>query len=298
MNSLPKWSSTNALISRVRLFAGLNPEELAEICVGARKINAARDELLFRKDDACTGLLVIIHGQVKLFFSSPQGNEKILGVFGQMQTLGESALFQGNNHQIFAQTLNECMLLHICKAKILDALNSNRSFARRVIEHLSQSVSALIQDVESYSLHSGRQRVINYLAREALRANPALPDLAKSSPRSGLAKEKQTLLIIHLTTSKGVIASRLNLTQEHFSRILHDLSTCGLLSVAGRDIHIEKPARFWQCASQIVTEAEDEQQKDLALIEPSEQPARGSLVRLTSEKNAQRPSSRHDVACR
>ena len=280
MNCLPKWSSTNSLISRVPLFEGLNPEELAEICIGSRTMNAARGEILFRKDDACTGLLVIIYGQVKLFSSSPLGNEKILGVFDQMQTLGESTLFQGKRHQIFAQALNDCMLLHIAKARILDALDNNPIFARQVIEHLSQSVSELIQDVESYSLHSGRQRVINYLAREALRANPALPDLQQSKPRSGLAKGKQTLLIIHLTTSKGVIASRLNLTQEHFSRILHDLSTCGLLSVAGRDIHIEKPTQFWQCASQIVTQAEEEQQMAQALIERTEQPARGSLVRL------------------
>ena len=280
MNCQPKFSSTNTLISRVPLFEGLSPEELAEICIGSRKINAARGEMLFRKDDACTGLLVIIYGQVKVFFSSPLGNEKILNVFGQMQTLDESTLFLGRSHQVFAQTLNECMLLHISKAKVLDALNSNRSFARLVIDKLSQSVSGLIQDVESYSLHSGRQRVINYLAREALSANPALLELQQSRPRSCLTKGKQSRLIIHLTISKGVIASRLNLTQEHFSRILHDLSTCGLLSVEGRDIQIENLTQFWQCACQIVSQVEEEQLMDQELIERSEQPVRGSHVRL------------------
>jgi CRP-like cAMP-binding protein len=41
-----------------------------------------------------------------------------------------------------------------------------------------------------------------------------------------------------LSTNKGVIASRLNLTQEHFSRILHELSDKGLIAVEGRKIHI------------------------------------------------------------
>lgn len=41
-----------------------------------------------------------------------------------------------------------------------------------------------------------------------------------------------------LPTNKGVIASRLNLTQEHFSRILHELSEKGLIVVDGRKIHI------------------------------------------------------------
>ncbi|MBK7416830.1 MAG: winged helix-turn-helix domain-containing protein [Dechloromonas sp.] len=76
------------------------------------------------------------------------------------------------------------------------------------------------------------------------------------------------------------MASQLNLTQEHFSRILHDLSTCGLLSVAGRDIHIENLTQFWQCACQIVSQVEEEQLMDQELIERCEQPAQGSLDRL------------------
>ncbi|HRD88630.1 MAG TPA: helix-turn-helix domain-containing protein, partial [Accumulibacter sp.] len=43
---------------------------------------------------------------------------------------------------------------------------------------------------------------------------------------------------ITLPTNKGIIASRLNLTQEHFSRILHELSEKGLIVVEGRRIHI------------------------------------------------------------
>ena len=43
---------------------------------------------------------------------------------------------------------------------------------------------------------------------------------------------------IALAASKGVLASRLNITREHFSRILHDLTTAGLIKVRGRTVHI------------------------------------------------------------
>ncbi|MDV7395495.1 helix-turn-helix domain-containing protein, partial [Arthrospira platensis SPKY1] len=43
---------------------------------------------------------------------------------------------------------------------------------------------------------------------------------------------------VRLPTNKGTIASRLNLTQEHFSRVLHDLIDSGLIEVEGRTIHI------------------------------------------------------------
>ena len=88
-----------------------------------------------------------------------------------------------------------------------------------MIASLSMRLHHLITDVESYSLHSGRQRIIGYLLRDNMESD------AKS-------------LTVTLPTSKGVIASRLNLTQEHFSRILHELQENGLITVQGRKIGI------------------------------------------------------------
>ena len=45
--------------------------------------------------------------------------------------------------------------------------------------------------------------------------------LLRYEPESGAKGER---VKVALPTSKGIIASRLNLTPEHFSRILHDLS--------------------------------------------------------------------------
>ena len=50
--------------------------------------------------------------------------------------------------------------------------------------------------------------------------------------------------VIILTTNKGVIASHLNLTQEYFSRILHELTDLGLIVVEGRTIHIPSVAKL------------------------------------------------------
>jgi CRP-like cAMP-binding protein len=44
--------------------------------------------------------------------------------------------------------------------------------------------------------------------------------------------------VVELATSKGVLASRLNITREHFSRVLHELSAGGLIEVRGRTIRI------------------------------------------------------------
>ena len=85
--------------------------------------------------------------------------------------------------------------------------DEDRSFPRRkLLAGLSRRLHSIISDVESYSLQTGTQRVIGYF----LRQDDAL------GTDSGPAK-------LTLPVSKAVVASRLNLTPEHFSRILHDL---------------------------------------------------------------------------
>ena len=46
--------------------------------------------------------------------------------------------------------------------------------------------------------------------------------------------------VINLDIAKGLIASQLNLTQEHFSRILNELHRFGLIILDGRRIEIPK----------------------------------------------------------
>jgi CRP-like cAMP-binding protein len=44
--------------------------------------------------------------------------------------------------------------------------------------------------------------------------------------------------VVTLPAGKSVIASRLNITPEHFSRILHELTEAQLIAVNGRTVRI------------------------------------------------------------
>ena len=47
-----------------------------------------------------------------------------------------------------------------------------------------------------------------------------------------------------LPSAKAVIASRLNVTPEHFSRILHELTAAKLIEVEGREVRITDIAKL------------------------------------------------------
>ena len=217
-----------AMLTHVPLFNGLEAPEIARIARGTREINAARGDILFNKGDVSTGFHLIVDGQVKLAFTSSQGSEKVVDIISQGQTFGEAVMFMEKPYMVYAQALVDSRLLHISKSVILGELENDPKLGRKMIAGLSIRLHHLITDVESYSLHSARQRIIGYLLRDNLDKNG-------------------TSITVTLPTSKGIIASRLNLTQEHFSRILHELSEIGLIVVEGRKIAIpdvEKLRRY------------------------------------------------------
>jgi CRP-like cAMP-binding protein len=129
-------------------------------------------------------------------------------------------------HVVYAQTLADSLLLHVSKAAVFDELERNAKFARKMLGGLSRRLHGVVSDVEAYCMHSGAQRVIGYLLRDAEQA------------------EGDREVDVTLPVNKGVVASRLNLTPQHFSRILHELSEAKLVSVDGRTIHIADVARL------------------------------------------------------
>ena len=65
------------------------------------------------------------------------------------------------------------------------------------------------------------QRVIGYLLRDVA------DGVGQGAP-----------LTVSLEVSKATVASRLSLTPEYFSRVLHELESAGLVRIDKRDIHI------------------------------------------------------------
>ena len=210
-----------ALLTHAPLFQGLAPQELSRIARGTRELHPKKGEVLFHKGDSCSGFHLLVYGQIKLAFTSSQGSEKVVEIISQGQSFGEANMLMEKPYIVFAQALTDCLLLHISKAAVFEELQRDHNLCRKMLAGMAMRLHQLMNDVESYSLHSGKQRIIGYLLRE-------LPE----------ADQEGINVAITLPTNKGVIASRLNLTQEHFSRILHELTDLALIVVEGRKIHI------------------------------------------------------------
>lgn len=212
-----------ALLAQQAMFQQLSAAQLATIAAATRQKRLVKGELLFQRGDLPRGFFIVVVGQIKLCLSSAEGHEKVIDIVGVRQSFGEAVMFMGKPYPVSASALADTLLLHIPQSEVFALLDQDRRFARQMLAGLSLRLHALVQDVESYSLHGSRERVIGYLLQYGGDDAPCR---------------------ITLSAAKQVIASRLNLTPETFSRILHELAEAGLITVSGREITLHDLSRL------------------------------------------------------
>ena len=218
--ALPAAGSRNRLLellAHAPIFRALSPDELTRIAAGTREVRAERGQILFQRGDRCEGFHIVAFGQVKLALGTPDGAEKVVEIVGPGMSFGEAVMFTDRPYVVSATALADSLLLHVGKDALLRELEADPQLARRMLASLSMRLHMLMKDLEALTLHSATQRVIGYLLR--------LED-------DGAAHH------VTLPAQKNLVASRLNLTPEYFSRILHDLAAAGLIRMEGRDIEI------------------------------------------------------------
>ena len=215
-------------LSVLPLFNDLSPAELTRVAEGCTLRRLTRGEMVFRTGDRCEEFHVVVTGQVKLFVLSPSGHEKVVELISPGQTFGEAIMFTDRPYILSAQSLADTLLLTVSKRAVLEEIARDHRFALRMLAGLSRRMHGLIHDVEAYALHSGLQRVIGYLLRDQ-----ALEDCEEGERRT-----------VSLPVSKATIASRLSLTPEYFSRVLHELADQGLIEIDRREIRIVDAPRL------------------------------------------------------
>ena len=212
-------------LSVLPLFTDLNRPELERLALGCQLRRLSRGDTVFRVGEACEEFHVTVTGQVKLYALSPAGQEKVIELVGPGNSFAEALMFTGKPYIVNAQALTDTLLLTVKKEAVVGEIERDPRFAMRMLAGISRRLHGLVHDVEAYALHSGMQRVIGYLLRDQV-----VEDCATGE-----------VVTVSLPVSKATIASRLSLTLEYFSRVLHELEAAGLVRIDKRDVHILDP---------------------------------------------------------
>ena len=102
-----------AFLKEVPLFAPLDEGVLAYLANEFRTRQYRKGEILFHQGDESCSLYVVVQGKVRVYHSSPNGDETTVNLLPRHGVLGEFALIDGQPRSASAQAITACTLLEM-----------------------------------------------------------------------------------------------------------------------------------------------------------------------------------------
>jgi CRP-like cAMP-binding protein len=215
------------IVSRLPLFRHVSREHLDMIQREAKSHYFRRGDVVARHGEMVQGLVAVAYGMVKLALHGAGGAERVIRLVGPSQTFGEVVTFMKRPLPVDAVAVVDTRIVIVPAEPLLALVSCDAHFALNLIASLSERMHALICDFEATTMHGATERLAAYL--ESLAEAPEATRVTLPAP-------------------KKLIAARLGMTKETFSRTLHELAQSGLVSVAGREVILLDRARLARAA--------------------------------------------------
>jgi len=203
----------------IYLFSVLDEQQLATVLDTTRVLCLTEGERLFDHGQASRHYFFLRSGEVKLFRSARDGGEKVIEIIRSGETFAEAVMFmeEGRPYPVSAQAIVASELLAFEQVALLRILEQSTPTCMRLMAGMSRRLRQQVDDIDRLTLHNATYRLATFLLQQIPRGVLESPEL-------------------HLTTPKHIVASRLAIQPETFSRILARLAENGCVEVHGQNI--------------------------------------------------------------
>jgi len=205
-------------LHHIPLFEALELPQLEKMISHSNVHSLPSRTILFESGQPAEHFYMVNSGQVKLYCISAGGDEKVMEILYPKQTFAEAVMFMPNHiYPVCAETITDSEIFSFDMKVFHSILKESQESCFRLLGIMSRHLHIKIRDIDNLTLHNATYRLVVYLLGE-------LPEDAKA------------LSAIHLSTPKNIIASRLSIQPETFSRILLRMSKQGLIEIHGNDL--------------------------------------------------------------
>jgi CRP-like cAMP-binding protein len=188
---------------------GAMPQEVAQSIIGNQAVrNYDKGVTLFQQSEPASAFYVVLDGWVKLYRMTPDGTEAVVGVFRRGETFAEAAMFLGGRYPVNAEVVVPSRLLRVDGAMLIKRIREQPDLALSMLASASYHLKALVEHIEQIKILSAPQRIADFLVR--------------------LCPVREGGCTIDLPYEKALIASRLGMKPESFSRGLAKLRPLGV----------------------------------------------------------------------
>lgn len=211
---------SGAELRQIYLFAGLSDEQLKSTLESSHALHLKQKQILFEAGQPAENFYLLRSGQIKLYCLSAEGDEKVIEIIRPGETFAEAITFMKKyDYPVSAEAIMDSELCSFDLLAFRKLLEDSTDTSFRLMADMSRRLRMRINEINNLTLHNATYRLVVYLLEQI--------------PEGAIEMSE-----IHLGTPKSIIASRLSIKPETFSRILLKLVQRGLISVEGNDIRI------------------------------------------------------------
>jgi len=205
------------------LFSAISDKDKKHLCHVSRSANLPINENLFRQGEEASHFYLLVSGKVNLYRLSPDGLSKVIEVIFPGQTFAEALMFIDlKKYPVSAVAIEDSKVISIPGHSYKSILLESPITAFNLMGDMAQKLHQRIKEIENLTLQNTRHRLGNYLFGLAA-------DSVDSTP---LQAE------FYLPMEKRLIASKLGMQPETFSRVLKEMRDCNILSLHGKKVTV------------------------------------------------------------
>jgi len=208
------------LFHNLKIFDPCSPETLDMWQAQSQILSLPKGNLLFVHEDEAERFYVIKSGWVKLFRETLDGTQAIIDILTTNHIFGETAIFQDDLYPYSAEIVESADIISIPLALLKKEIETNPKMAMGMMASMARYRKQQDQEIENRTLKNAPQRIGCFLLR--------LVD-----------QNHVGHITIDLPYDKTLVASRLGMQPETFSRALHKLRDHIDMDVKGGSIEIK-----------------------------------------------------------
>ena len=208
-------SRIKAALKQSHLFASLTDVQLDRVYRNSEIIRLDEGQVLFHQQQKVDNFYLVMAGKVKLFRVSPDGQEKIIELAPPGQVFAEALMFVDQPaYPVSAAALVASEVLGIDCKKFKAMLWDSPETCFLLLGAMSQRLRQLVHEIDTLTMHTGACRVAAWLIQNK-------PDDQNE---------------LELDIPKNVLAARLSIKPETFSRIIKSMKDDGIIHVEGNHV--------------------------------------------------------------
>ncbi|MCB1537616.1 MAG: Crp/Fnr family transcriptional regulator [Rhodospirillales bacterium] len=208
---------TPATLKSLPMFHDCPAAVLARLLQGAGIEQCAKGRVLFLNGEPANSYFYIRSGWIKLFRETLDGDQAIVDILPAGHLFGETAIFENGIYAYSAEMVEEGEVARLPLRTLQDEIDRNHALALAMLKSMSRYRHEQEMEIEHRTLQSAPQRIGCFLLR--------LMNQHDSGP-----------VTVHLPYDKTLLAARLGMQPETFSRALARLKKETGLEIRGSTV--------------------------------------------------------------